>query len=97
MQTLRLSTRVGKDGILKIETPIGITDADLEVVLVVNQKNAESYSLSTWPDNFFTDIVGGWEGKRLAREPQGMYETRNEFKRVPDLKFEDWRTETSLH
>ena len=80
MQTLTLHTHVGNDGILKIETPIGIRDAELEVILVVNAKDAERQPLSTWPMNFFTEILGGWEGKRLVREPQGMYETRNEFK-----------------
>ena len=80
MQTLTLHTRVGKDGILKIETPIGITNTDLEVILVVNPKDAEARSLSAWSSNFFTEIIGGWEGERLIREPQGTYETRNEFK-----------------
>ena len=80
MQTLTIHTRVGKDGILKIETPIGITDAEIEVILVVNPKEAEARPLSSWPANFFTEILGGWEGKRLVREPQEMYEKRDEFK-----------------
>lgn len=80
MRTLTLHTRVGKDGILKIETPIGITNTELEVILVVNPMDMEGHPLSAWPPNFFTEILGGWEGKRLVREPQGMYETRNDFK-----------------
>ena len=80
MQTLTLHTRVGKDGILKIETPIGITNADLEVILVVNPRDTEARSLSVWPANFFTEMIGGWEGERLVREPQGTYETRSELK-----------------
>jgi hypothetical protein len=80
MQTLTVHTRVGNDGILKIEAPIGITNADLEVILVVNPKDVETNSPSVWPANFFTEIIGGWEGKRLLREPQGLYEKRNEFK-----------------
>ena len=79
MQSLTLHTRVGKDGILKIETPIGITNADLEIVLVVNPM-AEAHPISEWPANFFTEIVGGWEGAPLVREPQGTYEARSEFK-----------------
>jgi len=91
MQTLTLHARVGKDGILKIETPIGITNADLEVILVVNPADMGARPLSAWSANFFTEIIGGWEGERLAREPQGAYQTRGEFKRVPDLKLEDWQ------
>ena len=80
MQTVTLHTRVGKDGILKIETPIGITNSDLEVILVVNPMDTDRQPLSVWPVDFFTEIIGGWEGERLVREPQGTYETRNEFK-----------------
>ena len=79
MQSVTLHTRVGKDGILKIETPIGFTDAELEIVLVVHPVEEPQLSLE-WPANFFTDVVGGWEGAPLVREPQGTYETRSEFK-----------------
>ena len=79
MQSLTLHTSVGKDGILKIETPIGITNAELEVVLVVHPIE-EAPPIPEWPANFFTEIVGGWEGAPLVREPQGTYETRSEFK-----------------
>ena len=79
MQSLTLHTRVGKDGILKIETPIGIANTDVEIVLVVNPME-EAYPTLEWPANFFTEIVGGWEGAPLVREPQGTYETRNGFK-----------------
>ena len=79
MQSLTLRTRVGKDGILKVETPIGITNADLEIILIV-QRAENAHPLSEWPVDFFTDVVGGWEGARLVREPQGTYETRNELK-----------------
>ncbi len=79
MQSLTLRTHVGKDGILKLETPIGIKNADLEVVLVVHPVE-DVKPISEWPANFFTEIIGGWEGERLVREPQGTYETRSEFK-----------------
>ncbi len=79
MKSLTLRTHVGKDGILKLETPIGITDAELEVVLVLHPVE-QAQPFSEWPDNFFTEIIGGWEGAPLIREPQGSYETRSEFK-----------------
>ncbi|MBI5934704.1 MAG: hypothetical protein HY867_13440 [Chloroflexi bacterium] len=79
MQSVTLHTRVGKDGILKIETPIGFTDSELEIVLVVHPVE-EPQPLLEWPVNFFTDVVGCWEGAPLVREPQGTYETRSEFK-----------------
>lgn len=69
MQSVTLYTHVGKDGILKIETPIGFTDAELEIVLVVHPVDESQLSLE-WPVNFFTEVVGGWEGAPLVREPQ---------------------------
>ncbi|MGC1377036.1 MAG: hypothetical protein WA821_12465 [Anaerolineales bacterium] len=84
MQSVTLHTYVGKDGILKLETPIGIQDAELEVLLVVNlvkkKRAARPQKAKGWPPGFFTDVVGGWQGEPLVREPQGEYEIRNELK-----------------
>lgn len=79
MHSLTLHARVGRDGILKLETPIGMTDADLEVILIVHPVD-EARTARAWPVNLFTEIIGGWEGKPLVREPQGTYETRADFK-----------------
>jgi len=79
MQSLTLHARVGKDGILKLETPIGISDMDLEIILIVHPV-MEGRTVPEWPTGFFTEIVGGWQGKPLVREPQGTYEARSDFK-----------------
>jgi hypothetical protein len=79
MQSLTLHARVGKDGILKIETPIGITDTELDVILVISPTTKKPDDQDTqakgWPPGFFTEVIGGWQG-----EPQGKYETRDELK-----------------
>ncbi len=31
-----------------------------------------------WPENFFEDVLGAWEGE-LRRPPQGLYEEREGF------------------
>lgn len=69
MHSLTLHARVGRDGILKLETPIGMTDAELEIILIVYPVNDARPALE-WPPNLFTEIIGGWEGKPLVREPQ---------------------------
>jgi hypothetical protein len=79
MQSLTLRTHVGKDGILKLKTPIGIKNKDLEIILVVHPVE-DVKPVAEWPVNFFTKIIGGWEGAPLVRESQGNYETRSEFK-----------------
>lgn len=79
MQSMTLHARVGKDGILKLETPTGMSDTELEIILILNPVN-ESRPVNEWPSLFFSEILGGWEGKPLVREPQGTYEARNELK-----------------
>lgn len=34
METIKLMTRVGADGVLKVETPVGIRNVDCDVVIV---------------------------------------------------------------
>jgi hypothetical protein len=84
MQSLTLHSRTGKDGILKLEMPIGVPDTDFEVVLVVQpikgKKQPKLKTTNGWPSNFFTEVIGGWQGEPLVREPQGDYETRDELK-----------------
>ena len=29
-----------------------------------------------WPENFFEEVLGGWQGEPLVRAPQGMSEER---------------------
>jgi hypothetical protein len=31
---------------------------------------------SGWPDSYFDEVVGGWEGRPLRRPPQGRLESR---------------------
>ena len=69
MQSLTVHTRVGNDGILKLETPVKFRDAEVEVALVV-QPVKPTRTLEAWPANFFTEIIGGWEGAPLIREPE---------------------------
>jgi len=32
-----------------------------------------------WPEGFFTEVVGGWQGTPLAREAQGEAEPREDL------------------
>ncbi|MFO7683331.1 MAG: hypothetical protein R6X34_25125 [Chloroflexota bacterium] len=33
--------------------------------------------ISEWPDDFFEDVVGGWQGEPLQRPAPGVYDTRD--------------------
>ena len=78
METITLNSHVGADGILKLQVPVKVTNADLEVVLIVQPVTAAPSQLG-WPDGFFEEVAGGWQGGQLVREDQGEYEIREEL------------------
>jgi hypothetical protein len=77
MQSLTLHTRVGKDGILKLETPIKFKDTEVDVVLVVNTSTVKSKTKKEkdWPLGFFEKTFGSIPDFP-DRAPQGEYEIR---------------------
>jgi hypothetical protein len=81
MNSIQLKSRVGADGVLKLEVPVEVTETDLDV-LVVFQPLAQRPALDKlgWPSGFFETIAGGWQGEPLTRAPQGDYEDRAELR-----------------
>ncbi|MBL8153163.1 MAG: hypothetical protein JNM70_03180 [Anaerolineae bacterium] len=72
MQTIKLDTRVGQDGILKLELSLEVTDADLEVLVVVQRKEKRG-----WPPGYFERTAGSLADDPIERPPQGVYEERD--------------------
>ena len=73
MHSLTLRTHVGKDGILKLETPVGIANAEVEIVLIVHPVEKKG-----WPPGFF-EVFAGSIPDFPPRAPQGEYEVRDEL------------------
>lgn len=87
MESIRLKTRVGQDGVLRLEVPLPVSSRELEVVLVYGPSTpppaARPAALETttaWPEDFFSEIAGGWQGDTLVRPPQGSFESRPPLK-----------------
>lgn len=78
METITLHSRVGADGLLKLQVPIKLTNTDLEVVLIV-QPVASANQEPGWPPGFLEEVAGGWQGEPLVREDQGHYEVREDL------------------
>lgn len=78
METITLRSRVGADGLLKLQVPVNLTNTDLEVVLIVQPVASASQGLG-WPPGFFEEVAGGWQGELLVREDQGQYEVREDL------------------
>jgi hypothetical protein len=80
MQSLKVVSRVGSDGILHLDVPVGMTNEELEV-LVIFQPLKSTVQVDTpqslnWLPGFFEEVIGGWAGEPLERGEQGEFEVR---------------------
>lgn len=80
MQSITLHSHVGEDGILQLSVPVGMTDVDLEVMVivqpVVKKESAKTPQELGWPPNFFERTFGSLRDEPLEREPQGELQER---------------------
>jgi hypothetical protein len=74
VQTLRVTGRTGKDGVLHVSIPLGAPEADFEVVLVVQPKATEPSSAAPdqpgWSPDYF-NLAGSIDDETFVRPPQG--------------------------
>jgi hypothetical protein len=83
MQMIKVRSRIGSDGMLHLQIPVGIKDTDLEVIVVFQPVAPETEAktpedLERLPgclDNTF----GIFQDEPLMREEQGKYEEREEL------------------
>ncbi len=75
VQTLRVTQRTGKDGVLHVSIPMGSPEADFDVVLVVQSKTPESspagLDQAGWSPDYF-DLAGSIQDESFVRPPQGV-------------------------
>jgi hypothetical protein len=80
MQSRKLRSQVGKDGILHLDIPIGVTDKEIEVMVIyqlVEPSTQAKTSLALgWPAGFFEQTAGSLQDDPIVRYPQGEYEQR---------------------
>lgn len=82
MESVNVRSRVGEDGILHLDIPCGFSSTELEVMVILQPLTSGASASAPdheWSPDFFTEVVGGWQGEPLIRESQGRYETRNEL------------------
>ena len=82
MQTVRVTQRTEKDGVLHVSIPLGMPEADFDVVLVVQPKMIEPSSATPnqcgWPPGYF-DLAGSIDDETFVRPPQGELPKRVEI------------------
>jgi hypothetical protein len=72
MKQLSLHTRVGPDGVLNLQIPVGFANMDLDVVLVLQPAPAVG-----WPADYFAQTYGAFADEPLSRADQGLFEARD--------------------
>lgn len=63
MTTVLLTAHIGANGRLQIDVPTDLYNTDVEIALTLQPLPSDD----RWPDNFFTEIIGGWVGESLQR------------------------------
>ncbi|MBH8572287.1 hypothetical protein I8752_04405 [Nostocaceae cyanobacterium CENA369] len=80
MQSIKLCSHVGADGILHLEIPVGMTDKEMEVVVIYQQIEPSTAPKTPeelgWPPGFFEQTAGSLADDPIQRYPQGAYEAR---------------------
>ena len=68
METFKLQAYIGADGVLKVELPTGLSQRDVEVVVVLNTL-ATPPALESWQD-FVNRMYGALADDPIERPPQ---------------------------
>jgi hypothetical protein len=74
MDSIKLRTHIGEDGMLQVKLPDLVANRDIEVMVIYQPVNEEAKR--KWPPGFIERIAGSWQGEPLIREPQGEYPER---------------------
>ena len=64
MDTLKLKTHIGDDGVLKLELQTGAANRDIEVLIVLQPLESAAVDALGWPVGFFERTYGA-----LADDP----------------------------
>lgn len=83
MESIKLRSHVGKDGILHLDIPVNIQEVDLEVIvtfqpiqIVKDSSEVEDFNQLDWHE-FIERTAGSLEDDdSFFRHPQGEYEIR---------------------
>lgn len=79
MQSIKVRSHIGPDGILHLDIPVGVHDADLEVTVMVQPVTAPKTKTTEelgYPPDFFERTFGSLRDEHLEREPQGELQER---------------------
>ncbi|TBR56549.1 hypothetical protein B4U84_29205 [Westiellopsis prolifica IICB1] len=83
MQSIKLKKHIGADGILHLDIPVGITDKEVEIMVIYQpieiskpQKTPEELG---WPPGFFEQTYGSCQDDPIVIDSEGDFEEREEI------------------
>jgi hypothetical protein len=80
MQSVKVRSRVGTDGILHLNIPVGAADQEFEVMVIYQPVTPAAREQTPenrgWPPGFFERTAGCLVDDPIVRAPQGEYEVR---------------------
>ncbi|MBD2437053.1 hypothetical protein [Nostoc sp. FACHB-110] len=86
MESIKIRTHIGNDGILQIQLPPEIANQELDVVIVfqpvspeISQNTAKTPQELGYSHRFLENVIGSWEGETLERPEQLPFENREEI------------------
>ncbi|MCL1464730.1 hypothetical protein [Argonema galeatum] len=80
MQSIKLRSHVGEDGILHLDVPVGIADTDLEVTVTVQPVTAAQTDTPQgkgWPPGFFEETFGSFKDDPIVIDSEGVFDDWN--------------------
>ena len=93
METYRSLGKVGDDGILHLDIPVGVPNSEFEVVVVLQPRagatQPEAPEDPGWPPGYFEQTAGSIQDPTFRCHDQGEFEKRLD---ETGLKWEDWQT-----
>ena len=81
MQSIKLKKRVGEDGILHLDIPLGMIDQELEVMVIYQSIETVSQTSNNlgYPPDFFEQTYGSCEDDPIVIDSEGDFEQREEI------------------
>ena len=79
MESAKIRTHIGSDGILKLEMPTGMTNLDLEVLIVMQPIEPEAVDAMGYPIGYFDETYGSLADDPMERGAEPPIEVRDEF------------------
>jgi len=77
MQSVKLQSWVGEDGVLRLELPLMLKNMGLELLIVFQPITPEAPAVDLgWPVGYFEQTYGSFQDDPLERPPQGEFEVR---------------------